>query len=77
MNKHEKEWEKGFGARLKAIRKKLGYTQASLAEKAGIAVSVISDFECSRRLPSLTNIYRLVLALHVSADCLFPKEKQA
>lgn len=58
------------GSRLKEARKKLGYTQALLAEKLGISKSAISLYESEKRNPNLEIVIELIYILGVSADYL-------
>lgn len=48
---------------LRARRKELGLTQATLAARLGIRQNLVSDWESGRRNPSLENIYRWAAAL--------------
>lgn len=54
-----------FGARLKELREKHGETTRSLAELAETSHAYISDMEHGRKVPSLTMLIRLAIAL----DC--------
>lgn len=54
-----------FGGRLRAIRQKRGMTQQALAEVAGMSLTYISNMEHGLKVPSLTTILRLAVAL----DC--------
>lgn len=54
------------GRRLRECRERLGITQGDLAERAGIGISSISEFENSRREPTLSQLKKLAGAL--SAD---------
>ena len=54
-----------FGRRLREIRQKRGMTQEALAQAAGTAGPYISDMERGLKVPSLTTVLRLALAL----DC--------
>ena len=50
------------GSLLRDARRRSGLSQAELAERAGIAQSVVSVYESGRREPSLATIARLVRA---------------
>ena len=52
-----------FGRRLRELRLKRGMTQEALAEAAGTAGPYISDMERGLKVPSLTTMLRLALAL--------------
>ena len=54
------------GRRLRECRERLGITQGDLAERAGIGISSISEFENSKREPTLSQLKKLAGAL--SAD---------
>lgn len=54
-----------FGERLRHVRKERGLTQEELATRADLAGPYISDMERGLKVPSLTTILRLALAL----DC--------
>ncbi len=49
-------------------------SQETLAERAGLHRTYISDLECGTRNPSLKTIIRLAHALEVSISTLFPAE---
>lgn len=57
-----------FAKNLLNSRKKLKFTQATLAEKAGISVQTISAYEKGTKCPSLTTAIDLSNALGVSLD---------
>jgi transcriptional regulator with XRE-family HTH domain len=52
-----------FGARLRELRQKRGMTQEQLATAAGTAGPYVSDMERGIKVPSLTTIIRLAIAL--------------
>jgi transcriptional regulator with XRE-family HTH domain len=54
-----------FGKRLRALRAGKGLTQVSLAEASGLIDTYISDMERGLKVPSLTTLIRLAVAL----DC--------
>jgi transcriptional regulator with XRE-family HTH domain len=54
-----------FGQRLREIRQRRTLTQDGLADTAGLTKAYISDMERGLKIPSLTTILRLALAL----DC--------
>jgi len=66
--------QKQFGASVKVARDLLGITQETLAERANLHRTYISDVECGTRNPSLKTIIRLAQALEVSISTLFPAE---
>jgi transcriptional regulator with XRE-family HTH domain len=54
-----------FGERLRAVRLKRGVTQQALAVAAGMSEAYISNMEHGFKVPSLTTIIRIAVAL----DC--------
>jgi transcriptional regulator with XRE-family HTH domain len=54
-----------MGARVRAMRQKLGLSSAELALQAGLSVGVISQIERGQANPSLRTLERLRLALDV------------
>ena len=45
-----------FGQRLKALRKKQGWTQAEMADKLGLDRSYVGEIEQGKRNPCLVNL---------------------
>jgi transcriptional regulator with XRE-family HTH domain len=60
--------ENSFAARLSRIRKDRGFTQAELADKAGMIQALISDYELGKLRPHPDVLVRLARALGASAD---------
>ena len=54
-----------FGERLRTLRTSRGLTQVSLAHSSGLIDTYISDMERGLKVPSLTTLIRLAVAL----DC--------
>jgi transcriptional regulator with XRE-family HTH domain len=54
-----------FGQRLREVRQKRKTTQQDLAQIAGMSLTYISNMEHGLKVPSLTTIIRLAVAL----DC--------
>lgn len=52
-----------FGQRLREIRQKKGITQQELADIAQMSLTYISNMEHGMKVPSLTTIIRLAVAL--------------
>jgi transcriptional regulator with XRE-family HTH domain len=65
MTKFVQPEGKLFGGRLREVRLRKGVTQASLAGIAGMSEAYISNMEHGFKVPSLTTIIRLAVAL----DC--------
>jgi transcriptional regulator with XRE-family HTH domain len=59
-----------FGARLRELREQRGESQRSLAELIGSAHVYISEMERGLKVPSLTTILRLAVALKCDATDL-------
>jgi transcriptional regulator with XRE-family HTH domain len=54
-----------FGERLRELREKRGETVRSLADQMGMSFAYLSEMERGVKVPSLTTIIRLAIAL----DC--------
>lgn len=59
-----------IGKNIAKRRKKLGYTQEKLAEKAGLSVSFIGALERGEKLPSLPTFIDIANILEISSDIL-------
>ena len=59
-----------FRDRLREARKLQGFTQEDVGKGALMSRRAVQHFESGERRPSLENLRRLCLALHVSADWL-------
>jgi len=62
------QWQRDFGARLRAQREKLGLTRQALAKLAHTEQGYIVQIERGTRSPSLKTFINLLSALGVSAD---------
>ncbi len=60
-----------LGSILKTYREKVGFTQASVAKKAGISVSMLSQIERSAVSPSIDTLFKVCDALGVDIPHLF------
>lgn len=65
------------GGRIKEARKKAGLKQSELAEKLGVAVITIGQYERNQRQPRLEQLQRIAAALGVSFFDLLSKEERA
>ena len=65
-----------FGERLKALRTGQKMTQQQLADRIGVAKSVVSYYESGDRFPSYDVLIRISRTFHVTTDQLFGIEKQ-
>lgn len=52
-----------FARNLKERRRKLGLTQAQLAEKIGVSTSFVTEIETSRKAPSFSTIEKISNAM--------------
>ena len=57
-----------FGERLKVLREAAGWSQPALAEKSGVPVGTIRDYEQGRREPLLETAAKLARCLGHSLD---------
>lgn len=64
-----------FGEKLKKLRKGLKLTQQQLAERIGVAKSIISYYESGERYPSYDVLVKLARTFHVTTDYLLDVEK--
>lgn len=62
----------GFGERVRARRKELGWSQETLAEKAGLDRTYIGRCENGKQNATLKTIYSLAEVLGVEATELLP-----
>lgn len=67
--------ETSFGSRLCQLRKKNGITQRDLAQRLGVHITTIKNWECGNCYPDAKNICALADLLHVSADSLLGREE--
>lgn len=63
-----------FGNRLKKLRKALGYTQYSLADRVGVSRRIIRYYECESSRPPADLLPKLADALKVSVSVLLGTE---
>ena len=59
-----------FGTMLKAMREKAGLSQAALAERAGLSVRNIQNWEQGHRIPRAQVLLRLARAVGVPVEQL-------
>jgi transcriptional regulator with XRE-family HTH domain len=59
-----------FGGRLRELRQKRRFTQGDVAHRSGLTVPYISEMERGFKVPSLTTILRLAIALECKATDL-------
>ena len=66
--------EEKFGARVKEIRLKKGFSQEALANEAGIDRTYMTSVENGKRNISIQNIEKIITALNVSFSEFFNLE---
>ena len=66
-----------FGARVRHLRLKAGLSQEDLADKSGLDRTYVGGIERGERNPSLKNITRLALALHVGSGTFFEQTTES
>ncbi len=65
-----------FGVKLKALRKGQSLTQQQLADRIGVAKSVVSYYESGDRYPSYDILIKIARLFHTSTDYLLDIEKE-
>lgn len=66
-----------IGARLRAVRATVGFTQRELAKRAGVTNSTISLMEQEAHSPSIASLHRVLSAIPISmADFFAPPTSQ-
>lgn len=66
---------KEIGAEIKRIRKDLGMSQMKLAEEVGVSFQQIQKYEKGVNKISMEMIQRIAMALGISVNTFFQKEK--
>jgi transcriptional regulator with XRE-family HTH domain len=66
-----------LAARLRSLRTKLGFTQATLAKQLGKPQSYISKLETCERRPDVIELMQICKVLEVPFEMLIPTEFQA
>jgi transcriptional regulator with XRE-family HTH domain len=66
-----------FGHRLRELRQKRGLTQQAVADLAGMSLTYISNLEHGLKVPSLTTIVRLAVALEYRVKDLLSEFEKA
>jgi len=64
-----------FGERLKTLRKGQKLTQQELANRLGVAKSVVSYYESGDRFPSYDVLIKIARTFHVTTDYLLGIER--
>ncbi len=63
-----------FGENLKNLRKQIGLSQESLAERIGVSRQSVSKWECGEAYPEMTNILCLCKIFHCKLNDLVHKD---
>lgn len=66
-----------IGERLKELRKKIGYTQVTLADKLGVSKGTVAMWETDKRMPDFEKLNELCELLDVSLDYLTGRSDDA
>lgn len=66
-----------FGCKLKELRTAQKMTQQQLADRIGVAKSVVSYYESGDRYPSYDVLIRIAHIFHTSTDYLLDLEKES
>lgn len=64
-----------FGEKLKALRTGLKLSQRELAERLGVAKSIVSYYESGDRYPSYDILVKMARLFHVTTDYLLDVDK--
>jgi len=64
-----------FGEKLKALRIGLKLSQRELAERLGVAKSIVSYYESGDRYPSYDILVKMARLFHVTTDYLLDVDK--
>ena len=67
---------KVFASNVKKYRNRIGISQESFAEKAGLHRTYISALECEKRSISLDNVQKIADALGVETYLLFVEDSK-
>lgn len=66
-----------LGGRIKALRKRLGWSQEHFAKRVGISTQYASNIERGKENPTLDSVLRLAESLKVTPSDLFDFETEA
>lgn len=64
------------GERIRECRETQGLSKTRLAERTGLTISAISQFESGERDPNLDSLNKLADALQVSVDYIMGREEE-
>lgn len=68
MAKHTRTTPESFGARLAALRKAAGYTQAELGAELGVSQRMMAFYESPEANPPASTLAAMAAALRISVD---------
>jgi transcriptional regulator with XRE-family HTH domain len=74
---NEREILEGFGARVKAMRERIGLPQTEFARKVGCSPGMVRRYERGQNFPKGPVLARFAEALHASYDYLLLGKKPA
>lgn len=64
------------GDRIKECRETQGLSKTKLAEKTGLTISAISQFESGERDPNMVSLNKLANSLQVSVDYIMGRDEE-
>ncbi len=67
-------FQQKFGARIKELRTRKGYTQEQLAERVGMGVRSIVNIETAKCFPAVNNLEKIIDVLDTNSVELFDFE---
>lgn len=70
-SEQDKKYLKKFGARVRALRQKAGYSQESFALEIGLDRTYVGSVERGERNLALLNIRKIARGLHMTEKELF------
>ena len=65
-----------FGEKLRAVRERKGYTLKTVAEKAGVSESLVSQIERNRVSPAIDTLLSLAAVLDINLEFLFEEYRR-
>jgi transcriptional regulator with XRE-family HTH domain len=77
MTQDERQFFRELGARIAALRKEQGLTQAQLAETLELTQQMIASYEVGRRRVPVSLLPRIATALAVSVEALIGQNRSA
>ncbi|MFC1954628.1 helix-turn-helix domain-containing protein [Chloroflexota bacterium] len=67
-NAKDRHYLKQIGENIKAVRRRIGYSQEEFAEIAGFSRSYYTEIETGKRNISILNLIKIIEALKVAPD---------